>query len=36
MKKLSVIALAIACGVANANIRGEGEHRFGPETAENL
>ncbi len=36
MKKLSVLALAIACGVANANVRGEGEHRFGPETAENV
>jgi hypothetical protein len=36
MKKLSVIAFAIACGAANANIRGEGEHRFGPETAENV
>ena len=36
MKNLSVIALALACGVANATVRGEGEHRFGPETAENV
>lgn len=38
MKKLSAITLALACGVASANapVRGEGEHRFGPETAENV
>jgi len=36
MKK-TVIALAFMCSIANAaNVTGEGEYRFGPETAENV
>ena len=36
MKK-TAIALAFVCGVANAKVvTGEGEYRFGPETAENV
>jgi len=36
MKK-TAIALAFMCGVANAaTVTGEGEYRFGPETAENV
>lgn len=36
MKK-TAIALAFACSVANAaTVTGEGEYRFGPETAENI
>jgi hypothetical protein len=36
MKK-TAIALMLACGIANAaTVTGEGEYRFGPETAENV